>query len=172
MAAFLAAYPAATDGEVKKAYHDLSRDANFVGHRIWAQMQTTTGKSPAYLYLFSHVPPQRPGGRSYAEPMDGAAHGAELFYVFNNLRYTDWPWTDVDRRIADDMSNYWVNFAKALDPNGPGLTRWPAYKPNSEQFLNIDDQTRVETINRATLDLLATRQGRARIRALAQNGAR
>ena len=43
----------------------------------------------------------------------------------------EWPWEAADRHLADAMSSYWINFAKAGDPNLPGLPQWNVYKPNS-----------------------------------------
>jgi para-nitrobenzyl esterase len=56
-----------------------------------------------------------------------ASHFAELWYVFDHLDQWPWKWTPGDRRLAGEMSGYWVNFARSGDPNGPGLPPWPAF---------------------------------------------
>jgi para-nitrobenzyl esterase len=37
------------------------------------------------------------------------------------------PWRPEDRAVSELMADYWTNFAKTGDPNGPGLPPWPAY---------------------------------------------
>ena len=87
-------------------------------------------------------------------PRQCVPHFFEVIYVFNDFRMKDYPWTDLDRNIADTLSIYWTNFAKARDPNGPGLTHWPIYNPKDE-FLNINDTVRLERFNSAGIDLIA-----------------
>ena len=36
-------------------------------------------------------------------------------------------WNEIDTRLADTMSSYWVNFIMKGDPNGSGLPVWPAF---------------------------------------------
>jgi para-nitrobenzyl esterase len=148
-------YPAKNDAEAVRAYHDMYRDINFAGHRTWAKLQSTTGKAPVYLYNFSHFPPSPQGNGNNPPAPVGAVHFAEVIYVFNNLRVKDYPWTDVDRRIADDLSSYWTNFAKGLNPNGPGLTNWPVYNPKDEYWINFGDTYRLERFNSAGVDLIS-----------------
>ena len=40
------------------------------------------------------------------------------------------------------MQQYWTNFAKAGDPNGPGLLEWPRYAATAREAMELGDATR------------------------------
>jgi para-nitrobenzyl esterase len=137
--AILAAYPHATDAEAVKSTKDLFRESNFAWHTwAWAMLQTERGKGKAYVYYFDHRTPRTP---------NGANHGDEIGYVFRNLGGPAIgvpgpppPVRPEDTKISDLMSSYWVNFAKNGDPNGPGLTVWPAFSPSAQNAMIFDTQ--------------------------------
>ena len=54
----------------------------------------------------------------------------ELRYVFNTLPEEA---SQVDKDIADLMSDYWVQFATTGDPNRAGLPPWPTYDVDTQQ---------------------------------------
>lgn len=162
-ARLLALYPAATDPEAVKAYHDVNRDINYAGHRTWAKLQATTGKAPVFIYDFSHIPPHPLGNGNNPAAGNGATHFSEVIYVFNNLRMKDSPWTDSDSAVADKMATWWSNFARNGTPNGAGIENWPVYNPKDEFWLNIGDPVRVERFNSAGIDLIAAVQERIRM---------
>ena len=117
-------YPASTDEQAKRSAQDLAGD-QFIGYSTWKwiQMQLATGQSSVFQYRFEDAPP----GAAEAESR-GAYHSAEIEFVFEALPSKDLPWRPLDRRLSDQISSYWSNFAKTGDPNGNGLPKWPAYR--------------------------------------------
>jgi len=109
----------------KPARLDLERDLRF-GWDMWAwtRLQAGTAQSSVYYYSFTQKPPF-PVGSVYEGW--GASHFAELWYVFDHLDQAPWPWSGADRRVAEEMSSYWVNFARSGNPNGVGLPLWPPF---------------------------------------------
>jgi para-nitrobenzyl esterase len=136
--AILAAYPHATDAEAEEAARDVARDSTFAwGTWAWALLQSEKGKGRAYLYYFDRRSPQAPLGPS---------HGAEIGYVFGNLGGPGGgpaglrgPPGPADVALSQLIENYWVNFAKTGDPNGPGLPAWPAFTLSSERAMFLDE---------------------------------
>jgi para-nitrobenzyl esterase len=69
----------------------------------------------------------------------------------NELR----PTNAVDKQISDAMQQYWTNFAKTGDPNGPGLPVWPKFDPASRVYIQFTDAGAIakEGLRRAQCDL-------------------
>jgi para-nitrobenzyl esterase len=130
----LAVNPHATDVEARRAAKNLFRDSVFAWPTwAWANLQSQQGKGAAFVYYFDH--------RNAMSP-DGANHGSEITYVFRNLSNPVAPPTDEDKTLSELMSNYWVNFAKNGDPNGPGLPQWSAFKSATPKVMHFNKPTR------------------------------
>lgn len=108
--------------------------------KVWAEPARFTAdafarnNTPAYIYLFSYVP------ETMRERLpNGAPHGSEIAYVFNNLhaRWGTDTATPADKEVARLMNTYWANFAKTGNPNGAGLPEWPSYHPKSNKLLEF-----------------------------------
>jgi para-nitrobenzyl esterase len=133
----LDAYPHATDEQARQARADFERDLRFGWDMwAWARLQAGTGEAPVYVYRFTRRPPF-PAGSPYEGW--GASHFAELWYMSDHLDQGAWSWTETDRRLAEAMSSYWVDFADSGDPNGAGLPKWPVFTAASGQILYLGD---------------------------------
>jgi para-nitrobenzyl esterase len=101
------------------------------GAVITAARHSASG-ARVYSYQFEQSLP--------AHPEEGAQHSFELPYVFGNLLtegVLGGAYTASDRALSDVMVGYWTNFAKAGDPNGPGLPVWPAFDPASRAYMRF-----------------------------------
>lgn len=95
--------------------------------RYLARQMSRRG-APTWLYHVTYVQESMRG------EVPGAGHGIEVPFIFGVLRArpelnlpkspelsaADFAW-------GDRLRQYWINFARNGDPNGPGLPHWPAY---------------------------------------------
>jgi para-nitrobenzyl esterase len=130
---FFKLYPAATAEQARAAHYNSFRDQFFWQMHTWAKLTSRTGRSPAWQYYFTRIPPGPLGQRL------GSYHAAEIQYVFGNLN-PQRPWEETDHRLSETMSRYWVNFAATGNPNGKGLPEWPAYKEKNGVVLEFGVQ--------------------------------
>jgi para-nitrobenzyl esterase len=77
----------------------------------------------------------------------GAVHSAEIEYAMGNLSSNKvYGWTPDDYKVSKTMQEYFANFIKTGNPNGPGLPSWPAVKAGSTvSFMTLDVNTRAQT---------------------------
>jgi para-nitrobenzyl esterase len=116
-------YGVTSDETARTAGHEACGDEVNWNMRQWAVAQAKQGKK-AYTYFFTRIPTIN--GKPSPQ---GATHTAEISYAFNNPKgQANQTWNDVDTKLADQMSSYWVNFITRGDPNGDGLPRWSEYK--------------------------------------------
>jgi para-nitrobenzyl esterase len=130
-------YPVHSDQEAWQAAIDSVRDVMAFSALEIARDEP---QHPVFVYYFDRRPPGRDSERY------GAFHSAELVYVFNNLDSVKRPWTETDRKQAETMSSYWVNFATTGDPNGKGLPHWPAFGSSPERGIELGDTVKPGTV--------------------------
>jgi len=141
-------YPVADDASAGAVNGTTTADIGFAWP-AWslAEAQTKTGTAPAFLYHFTHVPPRT--GDSWYKDLPGAQHAEELAFVFGKGPDI---WTEAEHRVADAMQNYWINFARSGDPNGPGVPKWAPYRGDTTVQWFVDGGVRAGDVPR--LDVL------------------
>jgi para-nitrobenzyl esterase len=160
-AEFLELYPASSDAEAKAQAEVVAIESGLSAHpRKWAKAQAQTGKSPAYLYLFSRVHPYTPGVvfADHDPATAGAYHMGDVPYwlmtldSFNLFRSTR-SWTPYDRDLSNKMSDVLVNFARTGNPSTPAV-KMVEYNPNDEQLVDFGDSIRIIKLHTKGMDFL------------------
>jgi para-nitrobenzyl esterase len=157
-----AAYPVSTDEEARVTATQPFGDNMSWLMRQYAQWQGAIGQQ-SYHYWFRHDPPYDPDRGNL-----GAAHTGEIPYVFDNLcAPRTFPGgssvelmcgNPAEEAFADQVSQYWVNFAATGNPNGEGLPEWPAIGelgPNEVMVLDADGSGVSEWFGQTKADLYA-----------------
>ena len=134
------------DETVRKLYLDEARgdqhlaaaklygDGNILAPARLRARSMALVNQPVWVYFFSYVPEKIRG------TVPGVAHGGELSFVFNFQSGSE-----ADRRMAEQVSAFWVQFAKTGNPNPPGKTEWPSYTASSDQILELGEEIVVRT---------------------------
>jgi para-nitrobenzyl esterase len=160
-------YPASTETEVMDAARDLASD-RFISYSTWKwlDLSTKTGGKPTYYYNYARPrPAMRPemgnstaglaGGvvkspPAVANPLPqarGAVHSAEIEYAMGNLDSNKvYAWTPDDYKVSKVMQEYFANFIKTGNPNGPGLPTWPTFDTGQRMTIDVDTRAELEKV--------------------------
>lgn len=162
----LKVYAGANDSDVEQAATDLASD-RFIGYSTWkwSDMQSKTGGKPVYRYLYARPRPAMRAEMGNAVPglaggvvknndpnavkmiaPGGAVHSAEIEYALGNLPTNRvYDWQPEDYKVSAIMQAYFANFIKTGDPNGIGLSTWPAITNSSAvTVMNLNVNTKAE----------------------------
>jgi para-nitrobenzyl esterase len=109
----------------------VQTDFIFTAASIGTSRMAARAGVPAYAYHFDY----RTEDERKTKP--GADHCADMPYCFGATP----PVLEADRRIAQMLQDYLVNFIRTGDPNGKGLPQWPRMPADANEPLVIADDT-------------------------------
>jgi len=175
-------YPAATDADAHAAAAQAFGDLLFL-YGTRSVLRAASKMNPnSFQYQFTRL---NGVGRRIQW---GAFHASEIPYVFETLPdsvYGTGPmlfgdfsvdadtYNEQDASLSQAMSAAWVAFAKTGSPNGPGLTRWPAFAAGKEAYLEFGDQiVAKDALRKKQLDFLGDFTEGLRSHAAITSGAR
>ena len=159
-------YPGTSEAQVMRSATELTGD-RFLVASTWKWYDLHRARQPVYRYYFSRArPPLRPeagnvvpglagglqaapaggGEAAAAAPESGAVHSAEIEYALGNLASNHhYAWSSDDYRVSRTMQNYFANFIKQANPNGPGLPPWSSVHGGADArqpYMQIDVKSR------------------------------
>jgi len=126
-----------TDEEVKalSSVDDCFR-GRFMNNILFLEQRLRAGMGKNYMYVFD---PSIPG---WDDP--GTFHSSELWFVFESLAKCWRPFKGAHYDLARKMCNYWTNFARTGDPNGPDadgtpMPEWKSATPEDKFIICFNE---------------------------------
>jgi para-nitrobenzyl esterase len=141
-------YPATNEEEVKNVARDLAGD-RFISLSTWkwVDLATKTGGKPTWYYLYARPRPATVDAVPNASRPTGAVHSAEIEYALGNLDLNKvYAWSPDDRKVSQIMQDYFANFIKTGNPNGPGLPEWPTFASGQRQIIDVNTRAEKENV--------------------------
>ena len=133
----LANYGADVSLQPSLAATALATDASFSCNGLNVTSRIKSQGSPVWMYEFrdqTAIPLVGIINGKYPLSLkQGAAHAAEIPYVFNLHDMQNAERTDLQKT----MSQYWVNFARTGNPNGNGAPKWNDFASGTVQSLDV-----------------------------------
>ncbi len=156
---------ASTAEEMRKnaAYNNFE-----LGNLLWLDLNAGKPVNKMYFYRFD---PEIPGWDD-----SGAFHSSDLWFAFETLAKCWRPFTGKHYDLARQMCNYWTNFARSGDPNGPDadgspMPEWLPYQAGQRKMMLLGDKPELQDVRESEIfDFLLTRCGEGKISHLALNG--
>lgn len=138
----LALYPATSDQEAKTSLERLITEMGFAAQARFAAECVSDAGNTSFLYQFTQVvnTPLAAGLGSF--------HGLEIPYVFGNLdafRKFGLEPRDSDLALSAAMMDYWTSFAAEGVPRSAKGPSWPAYQPESDQYMELGETITVKS---------------------------
>lgn len=109
---------------------DMMPPILFTMGRNWCRTQSREGRLPGYAWFFDR---KLPGDEN------GAWHSSDLWYWFGTLWHSWRPFTEKDRKLSEQMTDYLTNFAKTGDPNNGSLPVWEAVTDVQKKVMRLGE---------------------------------
>ena len=110
----------------------IGGDRNMVEPARFIARAVAAKGAPAYEYRFGYIAPAALAGSP-----NGANHSTEVAYVFDRVSAAYASVTPADNAVAGRLADYWANFARNGNPNGPGLPAWPRYDAKGDKLMDV-----------------------------------
>ncbi|XP_072845288.2 cholinesterase [Pogona vitticeps] len=127
--------------QYRRALAQFYKDYFFLCPMMDFAASMATSGSPIYGYSFN----QYVSGSVWQEWM-GAAHGAEVPYLFGTLSSLpgrNQTTTEADAGLSHRVMRYWAEFARSGNPTGstPEDVQWPLYNATEQNFFHISTES-------------------------------